>query len=256
MSTRSYAYILRWITLAAILLNIVLGGVLNATAAPGRSIADITYLYNSLFVPAGYAFAIWGVIYLAHLLYGIVQLLPAQRVKDGYDRLNGGMIVINLLGLTWQVVFRSNKIGISVLIIAIMLITGVVLFIRSIKAAQTAGYNKWIVVPFSLFLGWISVATIANFSTWLLALGWHGGSIGEETWTIVFLAIALLLAAYISIRFTDVIYPLVITWSTYALWFALRPNHPAPANTALAVAVLSLVLAAIACARYFKTRHA
>ena len=246
---------LRWLTLFVVLLNVVLSSITDRLGLGGESIATVTRQYDSLFVPAGYAFSIWGVIYLSFIVYAVVQLLPAQRYKSVYDHLDIPVMWVNILGFIWQLVFRFNQVTTSLLIILVMLIAGIVLFIRAQKAVTLHQYSQWLLVPASIFLGWICVATIANASVWLIAIGWDGASISAGSWTMLLLGIAFLLAVYISLRFKNYLYPAVIAWATFAIWVALQNKTLEVAQVALYTAIAAVVLTVIAIVRNIRLKQ-
>jgi hypothetical protein len=244
---------LRWLTLFVVLLNVVVSSITDRLGIGGESIATVTRQYDSLFVPAGYAFSIWGLIYLSFVIYSIVQLLPSQKYKPIYEQLDGPVMWVNILGLLWQLVFRFNQVTTSLLIILVMLIAGIVLFVRSQRAVSKLNYSRWLLVPASIFLGWICVATIANVSVWLIAIGWDGGNISAGTWTMLLLSVALLLGLVISLRYKNFIYPAVIAWATFAIWIALQNRMVYVAQAALFTAIAAMVLTLIAIVR--NVRH-
>lgn len=240
---------LRWLTFISVIINVALSSIQDYIDIGGQSMRQVTDRYNNLFVPAGYAFAIWGLIYLAFVIYAIIQLLPAQRSKSIYDTLATPVIAINLLGLGWQLAFRYNQITLSVLIIIVMLLAGIILFIRAQQGVWAQHRNPWLMVPASLFLGWISVATMANISLWLVAMGWQGGNIGADTCTIILLAAALILSIFISIRYKNFIYPAVIAWAAYAIFVTLQNESAWLAQAALYTAIGAFILTIIAATR-------
>jgi hypothetical protein len=240
---------LRWLTFFSVIVNVALSSLQDYIDIGGQSMREVTDRYDSLFVPAGYAFSIWGLIYLAFIIYAIIQLLPAQKDKPVYDALAVPVIAINLLGLCWQFAFRYNQVSLSVLIIIVMLVAGMVLFIRAQQGVWTQHRNPWLMVPASLFLGWISVATMANIALWLVAMGWQGGGISEGAWTMVLLAAALILSIFISIRYKNFIYPAVIAWATYAIFVSLQSESSRLAQAALYTAIGTFILTVIAAAR-------
>ncbi|WP_276484895.1 tryptophan-rich sensory protein [Paraflavitalea pollutisoli] len=241
--------ILRWLTLLAVIVNVGLSTAMERMGWGGASMREVTDRYDNFFVPAGYAFSIWGVIYFSFIVYAIVQLLPAQKHKPIYDHLAVPVILINLLGLAWQFAYRNNQISLSVVIILVMLVAGMVYFIRTNQGIWAQHRSKWLMVPSSLFLGWISVATIANVSLWLVAMGWDGGALSNGNWTNILLAVIVLLSLFISIRYKDFLYPAVIAWATYALFVALQNRDERVAQTAMYVAIAAIVLTIIAAAR-------
>lgn len=241
--------LLRWFTFLSTIINVGLSSLQDYINIGGQTMREVTARYDNFFVPAGYAFAIWGLIYLAFLIYAIIQLLPAQRNKPIYDALAVPAILINLLGLCWQLLFRYNQITLSVPIIIIMLLAGMVFFIRAQQGVWAQHYNPWLMVPASLFLGWISVATMANIALWLVAMRWRGGSIGEEAWTIILLAATVILSVFISIRYKNFLFPGVIAWATYAIFVNLQNESSRLAQAALYTAIASFILTIVAAVR-------
>jgi benzodiazapine receptor len=162
-------------------------------------------------------------------------------------------MLVNILGLFWQLIFRFNQVTTSLLIIVVMLIAGIVLFVRSQRAVAVQHYSRWLLVPASLFLGWICVATIANASVWLIAIGWNGGNMSAGAWTILLLCIALLLSVVISLQYKNFIYPAVIAWAAFAIWVALQNRTLQVAQAALYTAIAAMLLTVVAIARNVKT---
>ncbi len=225
--------------------SIIFSNIVQVLPMSASSIPEVTYRYRSLFVPAGYAFSIWGVIYLSFIIYAIYQVLRRTRRDMLYDKIAIPFMMVNVLGGLWQVVFRFEYITWSVLIIVIMLVLGIVQFRIMRAAVNERGRSWWLSVPFSLFLGWISVATIANISIWCVYMGWRGGPLPETTVAIIVLGIATLLAVCISIIYRDWVYPVVIAWATVAISVAYRAEVSIVSNAALAAAVISLGIAVV-----------
>ena len=240
---------LRWCTLLAVLVNVAGSSWINSVGVGHASIAEVTRRYDNLFVPAGYAFSIWALIYASFILYAIIQLLPAQKSKTIYDHLAVPVISINLLGMLWQIVFRYEQILLSVGIIVCMLLVGMLYYLRTQQGIWAQHHSKWLMVPSSVFLGWISVATIANMSVWLVSIGWNAGYISEATWAKMLLGATILLSLFISIRYRDYLYPAVIAWAAYAIFVAAQNKDGAVAQTAMYTAIVSILLTIVAAAR-------
>ena len=87
---------------------------------------------------------------------------------------------------------------------------------RAITMPTTA--EIWLVkLPFSIYLGWVSVATIVNAAVYLYKIGWDGFGISETAWTIIMLIVGMILAVLVSFRYRDSVYPLVFTWAYIAI---------------------------------------
>lgn len=240
---------LRWYTLLAVLINVAGSFLINRVEVGPASIEEVSRRHDSLFVPAGYAFSIWALIYASFILYAIIQLLPAQKNKTIYDHLAIPVILINLLGMLWQIVFRFEQMFLSVCIIISMLLIGMVYYLRTQQAIWAQHHSKWLMVPSSVFLGWISVATISNISVWLVSTGWDAGYLSEATWAKLLLGAALLLSGFISIRYRDYLYSAVIAWAAYAIFVAAQNKDGSVAQTAMYTAIVAILLTIIAAAR-------
>ena len=74
--------------------------------------------------------------------------------------------------------------------------------------------ERWSVdIPFSIYLGWITVATVANVTDWLYLVEWNGFGIPATTWAVIMIAVASLVGLAIFIDRKDVAYLLVLVWS-------------------------------------------
>ena len=235
---------MRWLTLVlqiATFLFSYLAGVFNI----GQPQDVITDSYDSLFRPAGYTFAIWGIIYVALLAYCIYQLTPIQKEHFGYERLNKYVRFNAVMGIVWQFCFRNNWIPASSIIIIMMLIAAIVLFSRSHFLVNRRHFPFWITVPFSMNLAWLSVATVANMSLWLRyrEVWWNGAGVSSETWVIIMLAMLLLITQSVASNFRDYVFPLVICWASVGIWVALKNNDVLSSKISLGVAVIAFVIA-------------
>ncbi|HEY1032426.1 MAG TPA: hypothetical protein VGD89_11685 [Flavipsychrobacter sp.] len=235
---------LRWWALVISIVNPVFAYIANATGITPRSIADVSMKYDTYFMPAGYAFSIWGVIYLSFLVYAIYQLLPAQRRRTVYDRLAVPFIVTNLLGMGWQIAFTNELLTLGTIIIAAMLVCSIILYamVRTCIMQEICMY--WLSVPFSLYMGWLSVANIANAATWLTWMGWNGGSLTPLQWAVVMVFSAGGLGLVISLYFKDWVYPLVIAWACFAISVSAQFTSRVLATDSVIVALLSMLCSA------------
>lgn len=212
----------------------------------GKSNAAVTAEYDSLFTPAGYTFAIWGLIYLALIAYCVIQLMPSQANHLAYERLNKYVRFSAVAGIAWQIAFRNDWIAVSAIIIFLMLIAAVILFSRAHYAVNKRHYSFWFTVPFSLYLAWLSVATVANLSILLVYVGWNAGQMEPATWVVVMLAILLLITQSISINFRDFVFPLVTVWACMGIWVALKNRDVTTAQACLGAAVTAFIIAIVA----------
>lgn len=247
---------LRWTVLIVTILAIAFCNITQVVPMGGaKSIVQVTYENRSLFVPAGYAFAIWGIIFLGFIIYAIYQVLPSQRNEVLYDRLAYPFMAVNVLNAVWQVLFRFEYIGWALLIIIANFIFGLVQF-RIVKpAVNNHHHSQWLTVPFSIFMGWISVATIANISIYCVHIGWHGGPIPEVTLAMITLFIAVLLGVIMSVAYRDWLYPAVVAWATIAISVAYRAEVQDVSDAALLAGIVSAAWSLGMAIRYSRNKQ-
>ncbi|MXV14575.1 hypothetical protein [Hufsiella ginkgonis] len=242
--TRSQSTLLRQAVLVVILLNVAFNYIYDKL--PGAvSIAEVSRSYHDLFTPAGYVFAIWGIIYLSFIIYGIVQLRRANREVAYFDSLGVPLLLVNVLGSAWIVVFTQGCMALSVVIIVATLLLGLRQFLLA-NASVNGGASRWLLVPFSLFFGWISVAVIANITVLLVSVGWSGFGLAASTWVTALIAVAAVLGGVIGANFKNFIYPAVISWALTGIGYARRADFPEVAKIACIWAgILALMVVAL-----------
>ncbi|MBN1311079.1 MAG: tryptophan-rich sensory protein [Anaerolineae bacterium] len=202
-------------TIATITMNILA----NALPLNGLSTGEISDRFEIYFVPAGYVFSIWGVIYLLVIAYTVYQALPAQREnpllrKVGYLYVLSSAANVAWLFLWHYEVFRFTLVAMLVLLgslIAIYLQLGIG------REEVSRGFKWFAQLPFSVYLGWVTVATIANTSQLLYFLKWNGWGISPEVWTVIMLGATTVIAGAMLITRTDIAYGLVIAWAVIGI---------------------------------------
>ena len=205
--------ILNVVTLA---ITLVMNWLANALPLNGRNTAQISDAFSAnVFAPAGYVFAIWSVIYLGLIAFVAYQFTPAGRVSPAVRRVGGWFALSNIANAVWLVfwhyeMFPATMVAMLVLLGSLCAIVARLGIPRS--AASVA--DRWLVyLPFSVYLGWISVATIANASIFLLDLGWNGQPLSPPVWGLLLLGLATGLGAWMVLRRDDVAYAAVLIWA-------------------------------------------
>ncbi|MFE4107321.1 tryptophan-rich sensory protein [Almyronema epifaneia] len=229
-------------TLAAILATLIVNTLSNLYPPQGRNIGEIsnTILSGVLITPASYAFAIWGVIYVGLVAYGLYQLKPAQRQAAALQRVNVRLIVACVAQIIWVYLFTLQLFNLSVLAILAILfaLIGAYLQVNSARSRVSRPYRWFAQIPLSVYLAWISVATIVNIASALYSSNWTGWGLSSAGWTVLMLIVGGLLAAIVALQRSDVAFTLVYVWAYSAI--ALR--HLAAPTLWLTAAGLALSL--------------
>lgn len=181
----------------------------------GLDTGEISDRFEVYFVPAGYVFSIWSLIYLGLIAYGIFQALPAQR-ENPRLRATGYLFVLSsLANITWLFLWHYEVFLYTPVAMLVLLLSLIAIYLRlDIGRVQVSTAEKWSVqIPFSIYLGWVSVATIANITQWLYFLNWNGWGIAPELWAVIMLAAGVIISALMSLRRADIAYSLVLVWA-------------------------------------------
>jgi hypothetical protein len=247
----------QWITMLTVVALIVMNILANALPLNGISTATISDSFKVLFVPAGYVFAIWGLIYIGLLAYGIYQALPAQKENPRLRRAAAPFIVGSLANIAWLFFWHYGQFVLTVVAMLILLASLIMVYlILGVNQTPVSKGERWAVhVPFSIYLGWISVATIANITDLLWYLGWNGFGLSPEMWTVIMLTVTVVLAFMMALLRGDVAYLLVLVWALAGIGVK-QATTPLVSTVAFVSAGLVLVAVGLAVFRKRLTRGA
>ncbi|MFC0562079.1 TspO/MBR family protein [Halalkalibacter alkalisediminis] len=221
--------------LFAIIFVISMNYLANALPFNQQTTSEISSRLVVLFTPAGYVFGIWSFIYILLLIWVIRQLF--KRHSPVYKAATPLFTLSCFLNSFWLLVWHYEYFILSVVIMISLLITLSILYIR-IKSLAIHFFDLF---PFSVYLGWISVATIANISYVLVKIGWDGFGISQVTWTIFMLIVASALAIFFRLQKGDVAYPLVLIWAFIGIGVNNLSTYPFVSFVAFFLATIVFV---------------
>ena len=242
-STRTVHAAWRVACIVAYLAMIAVNALANALPLFGRSTGEVSDTYPTLFTPAGYTFSVWGVIYLLLAGFVIYQALPRSANNPRLVAARPLFVLSSVLNALWLVSWHALAITVSELLMLALLVVLILLYVRAgAWRAAAPSLERWLVdLPFAIYLGWISVATIANTSIFLVSLGVDGGSAATLI-TVVMVSAAALLGLLAAVTRRDWGYALVIAWGLGGIAAA---RGGGPVTTAALVAVGALAVAAV-----------
>lgn len=197
--------------------------IINAMAASTDIIGGITTksvsdMYDNLFTPAGFTFAIWSVIYTLLILF-VLRALNVWSVKNpGLDSKSMSRVIqlftyTNIINVAWILAWQYQAIWLTLPLMLALLV--LLVKIHGIVSTSNMSIDESIVLraPFSLYFGWITVATIANFAVYLTSIGWQGGGISPETWMLIIPAVGACIALTVAFIRSDILYLGVLLWA-------------------------------------------
>ncbi len=194
---------------------IAVNGLANALPMNGRTTGEVSAKFDVFFVPAGYVFSIWGLIYIGVAAFAAYQLIPGRAGGARISRIGPLFAISCAANAAWLVFWHHEMFELTVAAMAVLLLSLIFIYLRlGIGRVRVAGVEKWIVnAPFSVYLGWITVATIANVTVLLAHWEWDGWGIAPETWTYVMLAAAAAIAGAMNLSRGDTAFQLVLVWA-------------------------------------------
>jgi hypothetical protein len=216
----------------------------------GQNTGEISDRFQVYFVPAGYVFSIWGVIYLGWIAFIIYQLQPSQKDNPRLRRLGYLFALSNLANAAWLFCWHYNQFGLSVLVMLALLGLLIASYLRlDVNRSRVSRTEYWSIdVMFSVYLGWITVATVANITDWLYFIGWDGFGIAAQTWAVIMLVVASLLGLLMALTRRDVGYLAVLVWA-FAGIAVKQTSAPQVVLTAWIAAALMFGLAIVSLVR-------
>lgn len=214
----------------AVILALILTLVMNTLAVTlplfGRSTGEISDSYPSFFTPTGLTFSIWSLLYLSQMAFAVYQALPAQASNPHLRAVRWPFVAACLLNAVWIVAWHGLIVWASMILMLGLLVSLVVAYNRlgiGLRPALNATETWLARVPISLYLGWITVATVANAVTLLISFGWTDAGVLGRVLAAALVLIAAGIGAGFSLNRRDVAYNLVLLWAFLGIYLA-RPT--------------------------------
>ncbi len=200
---------------------LVINALSNTGFIKGETMKSISMKYENFFTPAGYTFSIWGVIYLSLMVFVGYSIFIALRKRETLvsDRLLKQFTFLNGLNAIWIVVWLNSRPGMALLIMLAMLLTLISILIKEQMCLKDSPLMSFLAIqwPFSLYLGWIIAAFIANSSAFLTSVGFTGGALAPQTWTVIMLAVAVLVYLFLLVTRNTRVLNLVGVWALFGI---------------------------------------
>lgn len=209
---------LRIVALITFIIMIATNALANIIPINGQTTGEVSDSIGNLFAPAGYTFSIWGLIYILLLVYSVYQLGIFDRSDAEADTKLLNTIAVffsisSVVNTAWIFAWHYNIFWLSVVLIATLLVLLIVINEEIRKRDLSLKETILIKLPFSVYFGWVTVATIANITGFLVSIGWRGFGIEESIWTIIILIVGFLIASAVIVRDRNIAYALTVIWA-------------------------------------------
>lgn len=191
---------------------VVINSLANILSFNNYTTGEISDLYSNLFAPAPITFAIWGVIYLLLFVYTIYQFKKSKN-EELFRKINIYFIISSIANILWIFCWHNNFILLSVLLIATILFSLIMIADLLNKEKLSKKDNFLIAMPFTIYFGWVTVATVANITTFLVSTGWEFFGLSEYIWMIIILLVATSIGVLRLFKDKRYSYGLVFIWA-------------------------------------------
>lgn len=205
------------------LLVIAINAMANILPINGFNTGEISDFYPNLFVPVPLTFSIWLVIYLGLLGFIIYQWGAfsgwTQDHSHTVSRIGWWFFLSCLANAGWIVLWHYLYVELSVLVMGILFLCLLVIYLR-LRAADSPSdtERRFAWVPFSIYFGWITVATIANITALLVELDWDRLGMTPESWTVIMIGAALVITLAVLFTKRDMAFSLVVIWTLAGIY--------------------------------------
>ena len=187
----------------------------STTLLGGKNTAEISDTNFTLITPAGYVFSIWGIIYVLLGIFIIFQALPSEKDKNYHQKIGWLFVISSACNIVWLLLWQFEILVLSVPLMFLLLASLIMIFVRLDIGKSKVGLREKLTIhlPFSTYLGWITIASIANVSVTLVSYNWDGFGINPTTWATLIIVTALAIAILVLVTRRDIAYGLVIIWA-------------------------------------------
>lgn len=246
MQKRRNQIILAILNIIGFLGTIIVNGLANALPINNKTTGQLSDQYPNLFVPAGLTFSIWGLIYILLAIFVIYTLVRAIKVSDGESFINriGILFFLSCIAnIGWIFAWHYEIVPLSLLIMLFLFGCLLAIYIRlaiGIKGPTTK-QQYMVHLPFSIYLGWITIATIANVTALLVDINWIRFGLSEQFWAVAVIVVGIAIALGMLIRRQDIYYCLVVDWALLGILIK-QLSDSIPAQSVVITAIIGLVL--------------
>lgn len=211
------------VVLVTYLLMIVMNYLANALPLNGMTTGEVSDSYSNLFAPAGYTFAIWGLIYVLlafHVIYQLGFFRSGERseVTQLMKKIAVYFSISSVANALWIVAWHYGKLGTSIALMLIILVSLIIINGMTVKADLSFKEKFFIRLPFSVYFGWITVATIANITAYFVSIDWNGLGLSDQTWTVIILLVGTVIGIATLLKNWVASYGFVLVWAYVGIY--------------------------------------
>jgi len=248
MAKRRAAIFLAFLNLIAFAATLTVNALSTLLPINGKDPGEISDQYPNLFVPSGLTFSVWGVIYILLGLFVIYGLVAAFRKSSGQEGFIGRIGILfflsSLFNIGWIFFWHYELVWVSLLMMAALFITLLSIYLRlGTGRSQARAAEKGMVhIAFSVYLGWITIATIANVTAFLVDIGWDRFGLSQQFWAVLVIAVGIAITLGVLFSRNDIYYALVADWAILGILLKRLADTSVQDGAVVITAITGLVL--------------
>jgi len=221
-----------------------------ATTLPinNKTTGELSDMYPNLFTPAGLTFAIWGLIYVLLAIFVVYQLIPSVRrdARKVYfvQRIGPLFFISSLANIGWIFAWHYEMVSLSLVLMLILFGSLLAIYLRlNIGKSEAPKAERYLVhLPFSVYIGWITIATIANATALLVNINWNTWGLGEQFWAVAVIIVGIAIALSVLFTRKDIFYCLVVDWALLGILLKRLSVTTVPDQSVVIVTIVGLAL--------------
>jgi hypothetical protein len=248
MNTSRRVLFLSILNLLGFLGTVVVNALANILPINGLTTGELSDRYPNLFVPAGLTFAIWGLIYVLLGIFVVYQLIPSVRREaqklDFVQRVGPLFFISCLANIGWIFAWQYQILPLSMVMMLILLgcLLAIYLRLNIGKSDSTRAERYSAHLPFSVYLGWITIATIANVTALLVDINWNTWDLGQQFWAVAVIIVGIAIALSVLFTRKDIFYCLVVDWALLGILLKRLSDTTMPDQSVVIVTIVGLAL--------------
>jgi hypothetical protein len=231
--------------------TIIINALANILPINDKTTGELSDQYPNLFVPAGLTFSIWGVIYLmlaVFVIYGLIVAIKNDARKSAFlEKISWLFLITSILNIAWIFTWHYENVPLSLLVMLLLLASLITIYLRlNIGTSEAKSDEKYLThLPFSIYLGWITIATIANVTALLVDIQWNTFGLGDQFWAIAVIIVGVVITLLTLFKRKDIFYCLVVNWALIGILIKRLSVNTVPDQGVIIAAITGLALISI-----------
>jgi hypothetical protein len=227
---------------------IVVNALANILPINNITTGALSDLYPNLFVPAGLTFAVWGLIYVLLGIFAIYPLVPRVRRDpqkvEFVQRIGPLFFVSCLANIGWIFAWHYQILPLSLILMLILLGCLLAIYVRLNvgKSKATRAERYFAHLPFSVYTGWITIATIANVTALLVNIDWMRWGLTQQFWAVAVIVVGIAIALSVLFTRRDIFYCLVVDWALLGILLKRLSDTTMADQSVVIVTIVGLAL--------------